>query len=241
MPTWPQCYELYRLVMQSLPSSTVANSHDQLVAEFQKFISDVAFPCVGAKSAANRGRMKLIVCEELGSDTSAARLCDGLASFSNQYPDPGEEPVSFVALFKSSVTSEDHFHELLWQQLQQVHDLDIQTHRWAKGVSADPASNDFSFSVAGRAFFVVGLHPMSSRLARRAPRPTLVFNFHDQFEAMRASGRYAKLQTAIRQRDVELQGSINPVLAQFGDASEAQQYSGKHGGGCPFHARKAAA
>jgi len=143
--------------------------------------------------------MDQIVCNELGSIADAQTLCGGLAQFSEAYPDPGEEPVSFVAIFEAAVASEDDFHSRLWRQLQQVHDLDVLTHPWAPGVSDDPASNDFSFSVAGRAFFVVGLHPNSSRLARRAPRPTLVFNFHEQFEAMRASGRYAKLQTAIRQ------------------------------------------
>jgi uncharacterized protein len=122
-------------------------------------------------------------------------------------------------------------------QLQAIHDLDIQEHPWASDVSDDPGSADFAFSVASRAFFVVGLHPRSSRLARRAPRPTLVFNFHGQFEALRASGRYEKLEAAIRERDVALQGYINPVLARFGEASEAFQYSGRAQGGCPFQTR----
>ena len=73
----------------------------------------------------------------------------------------------------------------------------------------------------------MGLHPKASRLARRAPFPCIVFNFHDQFEAMREDGKYARLQAAIRARDVALQGDVNPVLASFGDASEAHQYSGR--------------
>jgi FPC/CPF motif-containing protein YcgG len=227
--------------MQYQDMSHPPQQHKQLVAEFTDFITDRAFPCVGAKSASNRGRMDMIVCDQMGTDESAQQLCSGLAQFSARYPEPGEDPVSFVAIFQADAGGEDEFHEKLWRQLQLVHDLDATRFSWARGVSDDPASNDFSFSVAGRAFFVVGLHPRSSRLARRPPRPTLVFNFHEQFEAMKASGRYAKLQSAIRQRDMELQGYINPVLAQFGAASEAQQYSGKHGGGCPFHARKAAA
>lgn len=226
--------------MQFLHTFSVEPGQNPLIEEFQVFISDRSFPCVGAKSAANRGRMAVVICNELGTAESAKALCDGLASFSRAFPEPDEDPVSFVAIFEKEVEDEDNFHAKLWQQLQLVHERDALSHPWAPGISDDPASNDFSFSVAGRAFFVVGLHPQASRLARRSPRPTLVFNFHEQFEAMRASGRYGKLQTAIRHRDLELQGSINPVLAQFGDASEAQQYSGKHGGGCPFHARKAA-
>lgn len=242
MPTPPGLHETYREGMQS-PLKRLSPRHAEvdLAAEFHQFISNPSFPCVGAKSAANRGRMHLVVCGELGSMASTRRLCSELAEFSARYPDPGEDPVSFVALFDGDIDNEDEFHLRLWRQLQLVHDLDSKTHAWASGVSADPASNDFSFSVAERAFFVVGLHPGASRLARRAPCPTLVFNFHAQFEAMKASGRYATLQTAIRQRDVQLQGCINPVLAHFGEASEAQQYSGKRAGGCPFQARKAAA
>ena len=36
-----------------------------------------------------------------------------------------------------------------------------------------------------------------------------------------------KMQAAIRARDVKLQGDINPNLADFGEATEARQYSGR--------------
>ena len=49
---------------------------------------------------------------------------------------------------------------------------------------------NFGFSFAGRGFFVIGLHPASSRLARRFPWPTLVFNAHFQFDRLKADGRY---------------------------------------------------
>ena len=55
--------------------------------------------------------------------------------------------------------------------------------------------------------------------------PCLVFNFHDQFEALRADGKYAGLQRVVRSRDVKLQGFINPMLSGFGEDSEARQYS----------------
>jgi FPC/CPF motif-containing protein YcgG len=59
---------------------------------------------------------------------------------------------------------------------------------------------------------------------------------------MRANGRFDKLQAAIRKRDIALQGSINPILARYGEGSEALQYSGNANAahtGCPFHARAA--
>lgn len=208
-----------------------------LIEAFRSFVANGSFPCVGAKSALHRDRMEFEVCDRLGSIASARTLRDSLARFSDRYPDPGLAPVSYVALFREGIAHEKDFHERLWVQLQAIHDLDIEAHPWASDVSDDPRSAHFSFSVASRAFFVVGLHPHSSRFARRAPCPTLVFNFHDQFEALRASGRYEKLQAAIRERDLALQGNINPTLARFGEASEALQYSGRAGGGCPFRPR----
>ena len=207
-----------------------------LIEQFRSFVAARDFPCVGAKSAMNRDRMEFISLDAFGSAASTSALASELSAYSARHPDPGVDPVSLVALFSGAVESEDAFHDALWAQLQSLHDLDRADHAWAEGVSSDPESSQFSFSVAGRAFFVVGLHPKSSRLARRAPVPTLVFNFHNQFEALRASGRYDKLQAAIRQRDIALQGSINPVLARFGEGSEARQYSGKAAGRCPFHA-----
>jgi len=213
-----------------------------LTERFKSFVAHRAFPCVGAKSALNRGRMEFELFDALGDGDSASRLCEQLGDFSRRHPLPGADPVSFVAMFRERVANEDDFHCKLWQHLQTMHDIDAPAHRWDDHVSADPASPEFSFSVASRAFFVVGLHPRSSRLARRAPVPCLVFNFHDQFEAMRESGRYEVLQKAIRQRDIALQGTINPVLARFGEGSEAAQYSGNAtaaAGPCPFLARAA--
>ena len=190
----------------------------------------------------NRDRMEFALFDGLDDEASAAELCDRLGDFSRQHPLPGQDPVSFVAMFRAPVANDDEFHRLLWRHLQAMSDIDRRQHRWDSNVSADPDSDKFSFSIASRAFFVVGLHPGSQRRARQAPFPCLVFNFHDQFEAMRSSGRYAKLQQSIRQRDVALQGSINPVLARFGEGSEAVQYSGNAKAaslGCPFHARAA--
>jgi len=76
-------------------------------------------------------------------------------------------------------------------------------------------------------FFVIGLHPHASRLARRFSNPALVFNSHRQFEKLREDGRYWKIQAATRSREIDLQGSINPNLADFGEESEARQYSGR--------------
>lgn len=215
--------------MNPLSKSTraLAALKQGFVARFKSFVSGPSFPCVGAKSAMNRGRITFDLYDALTDDDDAARLCEQLAAFSLQYPEPGTDPVSFVAMFRQPVANEDEFHQHLWRHLQAMHDIDAARHPWDAAVSSDVGDKQFSFSIASRAFFVVGLHPQASRLARQAPFPCLVFNFHDQFEALRETGRYARLQDAIRGRDIALQGDVNPVLARFGESSEAHQYSGR--------------
>lgn len=139
------------------------------------------------------------------------------------------------------VSDEIAFEQLLWQTLQQLHDLDAPFHRWDQSVSSDADHADFSFSVGGVAFFVVGLHAASSRLTRRFAWPTLVMNPHRQFEILRATGMFPRFQEVIRHGDEELQGAINPTLAEHGQKSEAMQYSGRYvepGWQCPFRARQ---
>ena len=215
--------------MIKLQTSTriLASLKAHFIARFKSFVAAPAFPCVGAKSAMNRGRMAFGLYGALTDADDAAALCEQLADFSRRFPEPGSDPVSYVAMFRQPVANEDEFHRRLWSHLQAMHDIDSQRHAWDASVSSDVLDKQFSFSIAERAFFVVGLHPQASRLARRAPFPCLVFNFHDQFEAMREDGRYGRLQDAIRARDVALQGAINPVLARFGESSEAHQYSGR--------------
>jgi FPC/CPF motif-containing protein YcgG len=94
-------------------------------------------------------------------------------------------------------------------------------------VDADPESAHFGFSFAGEAFFVVGLHPGSSRLARRFKWPALVFNPHGQFRRLRISGRFQGLRDQVRKRELALQGGLNPNLAEFGAEPESRQYSGR--------------
>ena len=191
------------------------------------FVQAPRFPCVGARSAFNKDRARFGLYQGLGRGHAVDALCEDLECFSQEFPDPGTEAVTFVAMFDEVVATEAQFVERMWQHLQAVHEYDHKEFAWDAAVSSDASHSDFSFSVAGRAFFVVGLSPVSSRLARRAPMPCLVFNFHDQFQTLRGSGKYALMQEAIRKRDMALQGSINPVLAGFGDASEARQYSGQ--------------
>lgn len=135
---------------------------------------------------------------------------------------------TFVAMFrKPRVLAEKRFEELLWSALQELHNIDVIRHTWSAKVSSDTADPRFAFSFASEPLYVVGLHRSSSRRARRFPWPTLIFNPHEQFKRLREEGNWTKMQKTIRRRDFALQGSNNPMLSDFGEASEARQYSGR--------------
>jgi FPC/CPF motif-containing protein YcgG len=213
--------------------------------DFNAFVADARYPCLAAKGLVNRDEYHLAVYSTLGSTTATRELAKGLASFAHGLdPADVDDPLTaFVAVFTGRAPgSEPEFERRLWLQLQRLHERDDPASRWDPAVSDDPADPRFSFSFAGCGLFVIGLHPASSREARRFAWPALVFNPHAQFERLREHGLYARLRDHIRERDLALQGTINPNLADFGERSEARQYSGRDttdaAWQCPFHPRK---
>ena len=226
---------------------------EQMKASFTAFVADRAFPCLGAKAALNSGSQTLRVYQELGRDQCALELARDLEAFIFSEVRKTNRFASFVAMFREPrALAEKQFEDLLWLALQQLHYIDVVRHPWNAKVSSDPANARFAFSFASEPLYVVGLHGGSWRRARRFPWPTLVFNPHEQFERLRHDGNWTKMQEMIRRRDIALQGSTNPMLSDFGEQSEARQYSGRavdadwsppfkvsgraslKSGGCPF-------
>ena len=199
------------------------------IGAFHGFVQNPQFSCVGAKSAVAHDTVRLGVYDRLGSAEASAGLARDLFTFTHEPADlPASDFVTFVAMFREpGDLDEAGFERLLWAELRQLNRLDAPLHDWDPAVSADPDDPHFGFSFAGTAFFVVGLHPHSSRTARRFPWPTLVFNPHAQFTRLKEAGRWSRLQEVIRTREGKLQGSLNPNLADYGTASEARQYSGR--------------
>lgn len=183
------------------------------------------YPCLGARSVFNRDRATVVVLERLATEASTRTLLRALTDFGRE-TDRAAGFASLVAVFRAAeISDESEFESLLWRQLELLYEADSKP--WDPRVSDDPENPHFAFSVGGTAFFVVGLHPQASRIARRTPLPTLVFNLHEQFEELRASDRFERMRDTIRRRDAELQGSLNPMVADHGRSSEARQYSGR--------------
>jgi FPC/CPF motif-containing protein YcgG len=219
------------------PSTLAARVHE----EFRAHVLASGFSCVGAKAAVNNNTYRFGLYGEMSAEETTRSLAFDLCEYARERPSMGTDFATFVACFRRPAPPDEReWERALWSQLQALHDLDRPHHAWDATVSSDPEDPAFSFSFAGTAFFVVGLHPAASRLARRFRWPTLVFNAHEQFERLRGSGQFARIQAAVRARDYRLQGSLNPNLSDYGERSEARQYSGRaveEGWRCPFHAR----
>jgi FPC/CPF motif-containing protein YcgG len=195
---------------------------------FRHFVMRPEFPCLGAKAAVNAQTYTVRAYGELGSPEATVRLATDLSEFVQSQAQSGNEYATFAAVFSEPrPATEIEFEQLLWRQLRALREHEADKCAWDPTVSADPADPHFSFSFGGRALYVIGMHPTSSRDARRFPWPTLVFNPHVQFERLRADGKWQRMQETIRHRDRELQGTINPMLSDFGEQSEARQYSGR--------------
>lgn len=189
-----------------------------------------------AKSVLRRGQFTLGRYEQIGPAEGVDELASDLASFARA-PEPEHGFRSFLAVFGGTApATEKAFEDALWATLRALHARDAEA--WDPAVASDPQDATFSFSFAGRAFYIVGLHPQASRPARQCTRPTLAFNLHDQFERLRREGRYDKVRSLIRERDRAFAGSVNPMAEDFGERSEARQYAGRAvgpGWECPFH------
>ncbi len=204
--------------------------------DFKKFILDDDHPCVMSQSVFSSENYALNTYTGLGSSTAARKILEDLKIYLESYDFSSNDFFSFIAIFNDNLNySEIEFENLLWKQLQNIHELDEKN--WDKTTSSNPKNKSFSFSILGTAFYIVGLHPNSSRNARKSPRPTLVFNMHWQFEKLREMGVYTRVRDTIRKRDMQKNGSINPMLVDFGSKSEAPQYSGRlvdDSWECPF-------
>lgn len=219
-----------------LNESSIPSSNKKIKAEFNDFILGKDHPCLMAQSVFSMDQVDLRVYEKLGSGMTARHILEDIKSYLSKYDFESNDFLTFIAVFKNcGPYTEEEFEALLWKQLQLLHEQDDR--EWDKSVSKDPESENFSFSVGGKAFYVVGMHPGSSRMARQSPYPALTFNLHWQFEKLREMNTYETVRDKIRERDRQLQGDNNPMLEDFGKKSEARQYSGRKVGEewkCPF-------
>ncbi|MBV9961924.1 MAG: YqcI/YcgG family protein [Parafilimonas sp.] len=199
-----------------------------IIDEYLTFINAKEFPCIAAKAAVANQQVRCMVAGNMACPKDDYDILQFLYNFVDEYRDSNSFYYSAVIIFSGQhIHNEEMFDALLWQRLNALQSLDAQHYDYDNRVEKDPASAKFSFSIKQEAFYIIGLHPASSRQSRKFKYPALVFNPHAQFEQLKTINKYEKMKHAVRKRDIALSGSVNPMLQDFGEASEVYQYSGR--------------
>jgi uncharacterized protein len=199
-----------------------------MIEDYLAFISRPDFPCVAARAALVHQQIRCFVAGNMLCPADDMDILKFIYTFVDDYRNAKSLYHSATIIFTGpDISSEQYFDEILWRRLQSLSDLDAMNYNYDKRVSADPASPHFSYSLKEEAFFVIALHPASSRISRRFKYPTMVFNPHEQFEILRQQRHYDHMKQTVRNRDIKLSGSINPMLDDYGSSSETLQYSGR--------------
>ncbi|HEX8037581.1 MAG TPA: guanitoxin biosynthesis heme-dependent pre-guanitoxin N-hydroxylase GntA, partial [Chryseosolibacter sp.] len=163
----------------------VNHENDKIISEFMGLLADKAYPCVAARAAMSRNHLSYLVLGDLRCPADDRRILKFIYEFTGSFRSAQESFHSAVIIFRGPrIDDEKTFDDLLWAKLQSLSALDAENFRCDKRVSSDPRDAAFSFSLGEEGFFIIGLHPASSRPSRRFSYPALVFNPHEQFEVL---------------------------------------------------------
>lgn len=199
-----------------------------IIQLFQKQIAAKNFPCIAAKAALGKNQLHYMVASHMACPHDDDNILQFIYNFIDTYRANASLYQSAVVIFRQPVMIDENMFELFfWKRLQSITDRDARNYKYDARVSKDPTNSTFSFSLKEESFFLIGMHPASSRPARRFAYPAIIFNPHAQFEALRAAHRYENMKRTVRQRDLLYNGSVNPMLSDFGEQPEVFQYTGK--------------
>ena len=205
-----------------------SNTNIAIKQEYLSYIDNKEFACIGAKAALAKEQIHCFVAGNMACPKDDGAILNFLYNFIDGYRNSHELFHSAAVIFKGPLLiTDEEFDRLMWKRLQALSDLDAANYKYDCRVDSAPSSAEFSFSLKEESLFIIGLNPASSRPLRRFTYPALVFNPHVQFEQLRQSGKYEKMKQVVRKRDIAFSGSVNPMLKDFGDASEVYQYSGR--------------
>jgi FPC/CPF motif-containing protein YcgG len=196
--------------------------------EFLAYLSNKNFPCIGAKAAVAKNQMHCLVVEHMACPADDLKILEFIYKFVDSFRQSADHFNSVAIIFKGpEIQTEEEFETLFWKRLQSLADMDAKRYPYDTRVEKNPQSANFSFSLKEEALFVIGLHPAQKRASRKFRLPALVFNPHAQFETLRSKNKYESMKKIVRKHELNHQGSINPMLDDFGNSSETFQYSGK--------------
>lgn len=204
------------------------NNEREIIELWNEHLENKEFPCVAAKAAMVKAQLNIMVVGHMACPKDDRSILDFIYGFVDKYREAGTLFHSAVVIFdQPEIYNEKMYSQFFWDRLQALSNLDAVNYHYDERVDPHPESENFSFSLKGEAFFIIGMHPAASRDARKFKYPAIVFNPHAQFEQLREANQYSKMKNIVRKRDIALSGSINPMLEDFGSSSEVYQYTGQ--------------
>lgn len=181
-----------------------------------------------AKAAIKTGMVDIHSTRGLADSESIMNIQLRLHGFIDRFRLQQKKLSSFILTIDNEELMDfNNFEKEFFRFLNRLKNLDRKNYPHDPRVSSDPRDKNYSYSIKSEAFFIVALHPDSPRFARRFHKPAIVFNPHVQFDNLRRKNIFHKIKNVIRSKDKELQGSINPMLNDFGVRSEVFQYMGR--------------
>lgn len=218
----------YLVLWCSYNTDAMENNQQEIIREYLEFVGNREFPCVAAREAVARQQVACFVAGHMACPKDDADILAFMYNFVDSFRKKKDIYNSATIIFTApGIQDENVFEKLMWNRLQAISDLDAMQYGYDSRVTPDPSNENFSFSLKEEAFFIIGMHPASSRPMRRFRYAALAFNPHAQFEQLREKRQYDKVKNVVRKRDLALSGSINPMLDDFGKSSEVYQYSGR--------------
>jgi len=218
------------------------NEQHERVSEIEKSMEGLIvqknYPCVAAIQSFYKKDYRVGLYKNFGQGTHSYELGRDLLRFRDQQKSTQSPFLSFWAVFDNSDDlSEAEFERGLWRELSYMTSYPEFIGSWDPHFSSNPEDKNFCFSLDGTAYYVVGLHPHASRLGRRFPQPTLIFNIYDQFRDLADKGQFFNMVKTNRQREKLYQGNLNPMVEAYGETWESIQFSGQNNSSdwkCPF-------
>ncbi len=194
----------------------------------QEFIAQIASPgfaCVMGRSVMNKHRYGFATLPAFEASATPALVVETLAQWAQARKRWGRQFASMVIAFAGPMGLDaEQYERALWQLLSRVHEADPES--WDPKHSSDPAHPNFSFSIAGCAYFIVAMHAHNPRLDRITSSPIGVFNASWMFDDLTASGHYPRVVEIIRARELARHARAMPGVPSGDAASEAPQYAG---------------
>ena len=154
------------------PSDSIIDQHSALRA----LIARDRTHHLTASDAIQARTYRVAAYQGLGSSESVEDTAQDLRWFAEQADSIHPTHAVLFAFFDDPTISDQRdFEHQLWSQLIGMHNIDTRNRGWAPSVKCDPDDEDLSFSIAGQAFDIIGLHPHADEPSRRFEIPTLIF------------------------------------------------------------------